>query len=344
MRFDLPEPLDKEGKPSFDELPDTLIKDIESVIGAPLLDARTVWGGYSAAFSIIAETDIGSFFIKGCHPQDMSHGAKNLEQEIFVYQNCDVLKDIAPAYIGQVEWGSEDDWRLGIWQAVPNAKIKTQWADEDYQAFVDTYKYLIGATCPVLNSAFENIFVKDIMTGQTGWYKFSTYEPRADEFAAAFENPQQAKDWLLHHLDSLIETAQKMQDHQTGILHFDIRTDNMLFDDQNRCWLIDWPNACTGPIGSDLVYLAGELSLRGNGPAKDIFEKICDLLNLKIPAEDIEINLAQLTGYCALNLYRASVDKMPRLRWLQKGMFCTLVGWMQQLEMVDSVPAFKKTT
>lgn len=342
MSFYLPKPDTHEVKPPFDALPPELKSEIEKTIGRNIERAHIIYGGYSSAFSVIAVAKDGSeYFIKGSHPGEMSHGAKTLEQEIHIYKAVSILADIAPAFIGQTEWGGEDDWRLGIWQAVAGSGIKPVWDEADFAAFGETLCTLYTSfdlkTADVKNATDTN-FIKDIVSGKNSWRKFNAFAPRKDEFADMFENPDAGRAWLEDHLDKFISGSQRPVQHFETLVHFDLRHDNILFDDQNQALIIDWPNGCIGPAGYDLVCVACDLMVHGNGPAWDIFEKLCAAAKLQIDSDDVIHILMKISGYYALNAYREVPEKLPRLRWLQQAFLYAMTEWLNHLKQCDSMP------
>ncbi len=340
------EPQKREGKPEFDDLPAALIEKIESLIGDKIIKSEMAWGGYSASFSILADTEQqGRFFIKGSHPEETAHGFKMLEQEITAYQNIDILKSISPEYIGYVSLGGEDDWHLGIWRAVPNGYIKTALQDQDLRLIAARLKFIYQNFNPEshdIHAAEDTNFIQNILSGKMGWEKFDGNIDRIENFTKGFEDEAAARSWLDKNLQNLIDLSlQKADQHMRTLLHFDLRTDNMLFDDKGQVWFIDWPNACVGPAVYDLVYLVGELSLRGNGSCADIYQKLIDYTGLSVPDRDVKIALSQISGFLALSFYRDIPEKLPRLRWLQGGMLITLSDWMNHLKMSDSLPRIR---
>ncbi len=336
-----PAPSVREAKPDWSELPPALTAKIETLIGSNITDAKTAWGGYSNAFSALVQTENHkTYYIKGSHPEQMSHGAKHLAQEVWAYENCAAVQKMAPAFIGTVAEGGEDDWRLAIWQGLSRGEIRTQWRDTDYQSFAKTWQHALDGSTGNLTAAAQTNFIENIVNGKAGWRKFTTYEPRRDEFSSAFQNPEAALRWLDENIDRLTDLAKQTPQHKSIPCHFDMRSDNILFVDQT-CYLIDWPNLCAAPFGYDLIYLTMELSMQGNGPAETILKRLEDALDIQIPESDVRIILSQLCGYLALQFYREVPTVMPRLRWLQRGVFQAGIDWAQTLKIISKMPEIK---
>lgn len=342
MSFYLQKPSDLEIKPDVGEWPAALKTDVEKQVGANITKAHIQYGGYSAAFSCIAKTEDGkTYFIKGSHPAEMSHGAKTLAQEIHIYKSVDILKEISPAFIGQAHYGGEDDWRLGIWQALQGPGIKTSWTDQDFKYFGETMKKLYTEFDPdkadVLPADQTN-FIKDIISGKNSWQKFTAFEDRKDQFCSIFEDQDAARAWLDSHLPQLIKDSRSPVDHFQTLVHFDLRHDNILFDEAGSALLIDWPNGCIAPAGYDLVCLSCDLMAHGNGDAWDIFKKLSDTQTLNISESDVIAILSKISGYYALNAYREIPDRLPRLRWIQKAFLYCMTEWLARLNHIDSLP------
>lgn len=343
--YDHPEPKAREDKPGFEALPPALLADIETVIGSKIIKSRMAWGGFSPAFSVCVETNNGgSFFIKGTHPEQTAHGAKMLEQEISLYKNVTALCDIAPAFHGTVALGGEDDWYLGIWEAIPGAHIIRDWDESRFDAVIMRLKQLYDHDLSKGDRSFiadmtETNFIKDIVSGEMSWQKFADNPDRQTNFANMFVDPDAGRNWLLQNSEALIGlSATPARDHHHALLHFDMRADNIVFDATGRAWIIDWPNGCYGPIGYDVIALCCNMMADCGLPAWACLQHFESTTGFHLPQRDIDIILAQTSGYYALQAYRPVPEKLPRLRWLQKSLLFAALGWLEQREITSTLP------
>ena len=337
------EPRAREDKPDFTALPAALVADIEMHIGGKIIQGDIAWGGYSPAFSaLITRRDGKKFFIKGSHPEHKAHGAKMLAQEMDAYRYSKGIRRVAPEFIGHVTHGSEDDWHLGIWQAIPGAHLVRQWDELSLKAVAYALKNLYGTPPePGIPPMAETNFICDITSGALGWEKFVNNPDRYAHFAAMFTDEPAARKWLDDHLPDLVEAAsQPAANHDDVILNFDLRSDNIVFDDMGAAFLVDWPNACRGPAGYDIISLSANIMADCGYPAWDAQAYICKTVNINIPKADRIRILCQLSGYFALQAYRRVPDKLPRLRWMQKSMLYSLTNWLRREGFAQFLPYF----
>jgi|GEM_PF-884806 hypothetical protein len=345
LRFYLPEPENREYKPVFDDLPAVLRADLETLLCSPIIKSRIAWGGFSPAFSICAHTENGQdFFIKGTHPEQTAHGAKMLDQEIHIYKTVPALKDFTPEFHGTVAYGGEDDWYLGVWDAIPGAHIICNWDtalfDSVCQILQRLYTTDTDGLTPV-GDMQDTPFISDIVSGENSWAKFVGNIDRHHNFSALFTDPQAGQRWLEHNIDSLTRlSARPAENHHRALLHFDMRADNIVFDTEKQPWIIDWPNGCLGPVGYDVVPLCANIMADSGLPAWQLLDRFAIKSGLTLPDSDIDTILAQISGYFALQAYRPVPDKLPRLRWLQKSMLWSMLKWLEKRDITSSVPRF----
>lgn len=350
MRFYQQSPNVKEDKPCFADLPRPLIQDIERVSGANIIGGRIAWGGYSPTCSMIFETqNQGQIFAKGTYPDHTAHGYKILHQEIEVYQNIPDLQILAPPYMGYVSYGGEDDWHLGLWQAIENATIKKSLGNQDidliFTALTQFYKsfeknHMFGSS--VLKPAAQMNFVGPIVTGQNSWIKFKDHSDRHNAFTQMFYDQDMAQTWLDKNLNELIEQSLKSADHDQNMISFDLRLDNIVFDVKvDRPFIIDWPDACIAPVGYDIINLCINIMVESGQDSWDLLKQFTDISGIKISKNDLVVILSQLSGYYALQAYRAVPAKLPRLRWIQKAMLWGALTWLNHIDVCTDLPEFK---
>ena len=350
MVFYLPEPNAREDKPAFNQMPEALLRDIEDVIQGIIIKSEIAWGGYSPTFSVIVENqNHQKFFIKGSYPDHRAHGYKILSQEIHVYQKLKALKHVTPDFIGYVSYGSEDDWHLGIWRAIEGAHLKKTLRLIDIEAIFKRFDLFYKSVDfkdaeKFLKYGSKTNFVKDIISGQNSWIKFHNNIDRQNNFIAMFDNPNAGQVWLNQNLDNLIESStQHNMNHKQSVVNFDMRLDNIVFDSENIPFIIDWPDACIAPVGYDVINLCINIMVESGQEASEVLSRFSTISGIGIPKEEIISILSKLSGYYALQAYRLSPARLPRLRWMQKAMLWGSVSWLFELTGQENLPKFKKT-
>ncbi len=330
----LKEPDAREKKPDYSDLPPDIFRQIEKLMGEKVIFVDIVYGGLSAAACYYMILENGrKIFIKGTHPGEMSHGAATLAQEVMTYETIEALQYVAPKYLGIVSDGEEDGWMLGVW---------------DFQEHDDKYFDLekIMALMPrwhsdktaqnVLPLAKGHIYLGQFFNGEKKWLRLKNDAALRTKFIGIFADKAEATKWFDKNLPALLR-LQAQADKMTGplgLLHGDLRADNFIFT-PDRAYAVDWPNAAYGPLAFDLAFLFSNLEALGFGKTEDFFAQY---KAVTVPPADIAIMLACLSGYFADHAYRDVPEKMPRLRWMQKGMLLAQLKALARLGILESPP------
>jgi hypothetical protein len=331
----LPEPPEREARPEWADLPPEVLSEIEKITGK-ILNAEIAWGGYSpsACFRATA-ADGGKYFIKGSHPGQTAHGAKALQQEINAYKTLKFLQELAPRFHGSISVGDEDDWRLGIWDMV-DGQTALPWTVAKTQAVVDLlwrlHSSVMRGDVADLPDGRESNHVSDFFLGERLWKRFEREDDsnRQQHFAALFEDADAARHWLETHLPELIRLQSRMRamTGPEGVVHFDLRSDNILFNPEFRAVIVDWTDTCWGQVLLDVVLFAQCVAAESGIPPQSIIKYYEDVSGHQYPREDILSVVATVTGYFADNAWRAVPQELPRLRWVQSICLQAGLSWL----------------
>lgn len=333
----LAEPPGREKKPEFTDLPPAITRQIEKLVGAKIADGSYAFGGLSVSAAYIFTLENGSrVFAKGAHPGDTAHGAKNLAQEVLVYECLDIVREVSPRYIGLVSDGEEDGWMLGVWECVEhdprNASVARvcgslrQWQRTP-------------AARSLLPAARDHVYISQLLSPEKKWLRLRNDEAVKKKFLSIFAWPDAARQWFDKNIGALCQLQAKADKSkgEEGLVHGDLRADNFLFGPE-RTYVIDWPNACWGPLSFDLAFLFSNMEAMGFGRAEDFYAACEAAGGYRPPAEETAAMLASLSGYFADQAYREVPDKMPRLRWMQKSMLLAQLQILARLGIIESPP------
>lgn len=323
-------PAAREDKPLFSDIPDDFRRKIEDFLGARIASAKTLYGGFSpsANFALALE-DGRRFFAKGNHPGEMAHGIENLRQEIKAYQTIDAIRHISPRFVGSVFDGDEDGWALGLWEYI------AQNGTPSVHEMIDLTLDFSTRGNVDLRRATDHNYIGAILAAEGKWQRLATDATARKSFAALFQECD---------IDWLIATFARLQEitcvaaHETGLVHGDLRPDNFIRSTKGtseKTYVIDWANACFGPLAFDRVML--HAALRGLGGVTDerIFSGISNDAR-----RDMTVLLA---GYFALQSWRSVPPRLPRLRWMQKCMLGGLLADSTSLGIIESIPQMQGT-
>lgn len=335
MRPLFPEPFAKEAKPSFAQIPPVLLLKIEDMFSEKILAGSTAYGGFSAAAGFIITFKSGrKVFAKGSHPKDTAHGTQNLRQEIRVYADVPVLHEISPRYLGFVQDDDEDGWMLGFWEYIePAGKLVVE---DMIEALVRFQRD--GAVN--LKSATEQNYISLFLNGEKKWHRIDEEAATAEKFICLFSDAAAGRQWLRKNIGTLCALQDKAVEGTMGLLHGDLRADNFLCG-KDKTFVIDWPNACRGALIFDAMFLFANLESLGLCNMESAFAIFEKKGGVNFSTEQKSIAAAHLSGFFADQAYRAVPEKLPRLRWMQRGMLCALLLFLSRLGIIDSPPKMR---
>lgn len=316
-----PEPQAKEDKPSFDAVPVSVRAALENVAGGAIVSATTAFGGLSNAAGFVVDTGGRKFFVKGSHPGDITHGTQNLRQDIAAY-DVPAVRAAAPRYLGIAGDGDEDGWLLGVWEYIDARPVPPEKMIEALQAFQSD-------PAAALKPASSQNYISLFLNPHKKWLRLRDEETTRNKFLSVFEDP--AGDWFAAHIGKLCALQEAAAWKDDGLLHGDLRADNFLYDGK-KVFVIDWPNACRGPRAFDALFLCANLEALGYGRMEDFLKP------LGIPHDEDIRMAACISGFLADQIYRAVPEKLPRLRWMQKGMFLALLKHLHRQGVIEPLP------
>jgi len=342
----LPEPAEKEARPNWEDVPPAVLSKIEAITGK-ISKAEIAWGGYSPSACFRVTTTAGAkYFIKGSHPGQTAHGAKALRQEINAYKTLAFLQDLAPGFHGAIAVGDEDDWRLGIWDMV-DGKTALPWTEEKVVRVMELLCQLHAvprSAVSALPHGRESNHVSDFFLGKKLWKRFEREDDsnRQQHFAALFEDSDGAQRWLQESLPELVRLQSRIagMTGPEGVVHFDLRSDNILFNAEGRAVIVDWTDTCWGQVLLDVVLLAQCVAAESGIAPQKVIEIYEQLSGHHYPREDVLSAVATTTGYFADNAWRVIPAELPRLRWVQKICLHAGLRWLAAEEAVSFPGAF----
>lgn len=336
-------PTAQEHKPAFGTLPQNLRAQISALCKSDIAEGVSVYGSLSATAGFaLTLRDGRRIFAKGSHPGEMSHATLHIKSEIQAYQTLPVLRSVAPAFIGVVSDGNEDGWTLGLWE----------YADTDARAPVrertaDIMQHLARVHAAAIPGVFTadahthnylSLFLRD----EKKWRRIKDEPKIKNKLLGVFEDEDAAAMFFSGALETLctLQSAAADFDFKSGLIHGDLRLDNILLTEA-RIYIVDWPNACRGPVAFDALMLSVHLEAMGFGRAEDflsLYDAEAGTDFAQTNSEELIIMAASMAGFFADQVYRAVPEKMPRLRWMQKSLFFGLLSLLHRHGRIESPP------
>lgn len=341
------EPAVSEIKPEYDAIPEDILKKIGRRLAGEVEDGEIVFGSFSASAGYVLTMDSGlKIFAKGTHPGEMAHGTQHLRQEIAAYENLPVLKDVSPAYYSFVTDNDEDGWSLGLWEYIqPDPMAHALTAIDDVMSLLVKVHQSDVPPDVLLHARAQN-FISGFFNDEKKWQRIRDDETVQEKFLTLFADANEGKSWLEKSIGTLtdLQTKNVSGVYVEGLIHGDLRMDNVIFG-QGRSYLVDWPNACVGPVVFDLVFIAAHLESLGIGKAEDFIAAYETagghaFTSDAAKADELCQILAAISGYFADMAYRAVPEKLPRLRWMQKSMLLACLNILSRFGKIESPPLF----
>jgi hypothetical protein len=263
-------------------------------LGRTTAAVRRVEGGYSAANRLVIHwKDGGSVFVKAATDADTAAWLR-AEHAIYVRYRAPFL----PALLA---W--EDD-AIAPWLAIEDLSAAfwpPPWSPARIEAVVETLAEVAACAAsdlPSMESRREEF---------AGWPIVVREPERFLRLGVATER------WLAHALPVLQRAEERAALDGDGLLHNDVRSDNLCFAG-TRVVLIDWNWACRGNPRLDLAAWLPSLALEG-GPLPETL----------LPGEG---DLASfVAGFYAAHAGLPPLSGRPTLRALQLGMLQHSLAW-----------------
>ncbi len=333
MFFDVPS--GQESRPLFSDIPLHILERISAQVKEPVIAGETAHGGFSAgaAFSLKLQ-DGRKIFTKGAHPGDLSHATQNIRQEIQVYERALASATIAPAFLGSVSDGDEDGWHLGLWEHIDTTSTSFD-TDQTMAALVSAHRLSAAA----LHSYTDQNYIQFFFAPDRKWQRVIQEKNAHVRAQSLFHSPEDGACWLDRAAPDFYARQKTVTDSRflSGLMHGDLHRDNILHG-RDRTYIVDWPNACRGPVYFDVLFLAAVLESTDGTPIEKTIQAYVNAGGDAETDDNIATLAVCMAGFWIDQAGRAVPEKLPRLRWVQKSMLLALLKYLARRGMCESIP------
>jgi hypothetical protein len=224
------------------EVPQAVRDAFETWTGARVLEARSQANGFSpgvAARLRLRLSDERGIFVKAIGPEP------NPDSPRFHRREARVVSALPPGVpVPRLRWFyDEDGWVLLAFDEIDGRHPLHPWRLEELQRVLDgLYDLAQRLTPSPLAAGTVRTAAERVERGISGWRQLR------DEPLTGLDA------WSQRHLPNLAELEAGAVEAVAGdtLLHFDVRADNMLFDNEDRVWFVDRPHACVGAAWFDV--------------------------------------------------------------------------------------------
>ncbi|HEY0117423.1 MAG TPA: phosphotransferase, partial [Cellulomonas sp.] len=234
------------------------------------------------------------------------------------------LPDEVPA--PRLLWSHDDgEWVLLGFDAVHGRSPEIPWKRSDLDLVLNAVDALSGAR-PRPGSPLPRTV--DLLADEfTGWCRLRNAPAAVQAELAETGGP--LAEWALGHLPDLVRWEQGALDgfDGDGIVHGDLRSDNVMIDADGKVWLIDWLHASVGASWLDLAFLLPSVAAQGGGDPAAIFAEHAP----EVSRDDLRAGLAGLTGSLVWGSLQPAPPGVPNLRPFQSAHGESALHWLRDL-------------
>ena len=236
----------------WNEIPASVRGSVEAVLGGSVVTAVNQSGGFSPGLAARCRLDDGrTAFIKAVSPLQNPVSPEMLRREIEITAELPESWP-APSLLASLDDGT---WVVGVFDELAGRVPRTPWREHELRAVLAAMERLAALAEPSPLSRLATIADR-LGNDFSGWRRLA---------AGAYAGRLDA--WSTRHVDRLAEWESTWERAADGsaLLHADIRSDNVLLDDDGNVWFVDWAHPCIGAPWIDLVFLLPSVAFEG-GP------------------------------------------------------------------------------
>ena len=312
-----------EAKPTWRSVPANVRRSVDDALGARVVRAMRVWGGYSPTPTFRLALDDGDrAFFKAISGTSNEFAARALAREERAYRELGAWIDPwSPRFLGALRC---DDWHVLLLEDA-GPKSVPPWtpplARSIVRAFANFHASTLGRDLPAWLARPAQVLPR------VSWSRVAEASDDLREVAAlAGERRAEAEAWLnavLPTLSRLTEGAAALPG-PYALLHGDTRSDNLRFSG-HRLVLFDWPFAEVGRHEFDLAALAESITVEGGPSPEQVVAWYAE--RLPVDADALDSAIAWLGAFFADLAWRDDIPGLPRLRPFQRRQLAVVLAW-----------------
>ncbi len=301
------------------DLPLPVRAAIESVCGAPVIDARTQPGGFSPGLAARVRCADGTrSFVKAASAETNVDSPEMHRREASVLASLDPLIAVgqlsAPRLLGTAEAGP---WFALIVEDVAGCQPALPWRDAELDLVLAELDRMatVLTPAPVAPSAIA----EDLAADFTGWRTL-----------ARTPGDDRIDPWSRARLRELAALEATWPVHASGstLLHCDIRADNLLLTGDGVV-VVDWPHACRGAAFVDLVCFAPSVAMQGGPDPTALLAR--SRVGREAGPDAVAAVACALAGYFTERSLRPPPPGLPTVRRFQAAQAEVTCRWLASL-------------
>ncbi|PZM94846.1 MAG: aminoglycoside phosphotransferase [Actinobacteria bacterium] len=304
-------------RPDWADLPAPLRAAIEARLGGPVIAAATAGGGFTRGFAAVLTTACGKrAFVKTAHLVRQPHLADWYAREAEI---SSLLPAAVPA--PRPRWRlTAADHLVVCFEAVEGRMPRLPWHPAELDAALTAWATAAAAlrelSADLLRvglPALADLLRADLCH----WRAVAAGEEPLPPFAAP----------AARHLAELVALEAALPEYaiNSGMIHCDLRVDNILIDHTGAAWICDWSWPCLGPAWFDTASLL--VTAYASGLDADALFAAHPTTR-DAPPEGLDATLAALAGYWLTGAAAGPTDAAPALRHHQRWSGEAALAWL----------------
>jgi hypothetical protein len=296
-------------RPQWSDLPTSLRKAIEARLGAPIAAAQSAGGGFTRAFAALVTTGKDEkVFLKAASLQDPN--SQWYAREAAITATLPGAIDAA-----RPRWTMEESGYFVLClEAIDGHVPALPWKPAELEATLTAWSAAAAALATPTTPGLPPI--AEIIRGEMSWWS---------EIAAGRERmPRTARNTVAPaHLGELAALEQNLPDlvKGQGMMHGDLRIDNVMIDRAGRAHLCDWTWPTLGAPWFDTITLL--ITAFASGLDADVY-----LAPWNAPARGVDGALAALAGYWLVRADGGPSSASPHSRQHQRFSGEQALAWL----------------
>ena len=294
------------------ELPEALRAEIEGELGSPVVEAVGQRGGYGPSLAArCGLADGRRVFIKAVSPAQNPDTPAMMRREARIAERLPADAP-APALLHMIDDG---EWIALVFEEIPGRLPATPWQADELDCVLAAIRAL-GELAP---RAPLRTVAQQYGAMFTGWRTLA---------AGARDTPMD--EWCAQRLDDLAAFEARWEDvtRGDGLIHGDVRSDNVLLTEDGRVTFVDWTSTCTGAPWFELLVMLPSIELEGGGAPEAVLRR-AGLDHL--PVRDVVPLVAATAGYFVERGRLPDPPGLPTLRPFQRAQGEVTVAWLRRL-------------
>ncbi|SCE96243.1 Phosphotransferase enzyme family protein [Micromonospora chokoriensis] len=305
-------------RPSWSGLPAELRAAVSDRLGSPVVTARVAGAGFTRGFAAVLHTAAGGrAFVKAAPAAEQPHLVEWYAREAAI---LDRLPADLPA--PRPRWTLyEAGWFVLCTDAVDGHTPRLPWVPAELDATLAGYAEVAAALAePSAElTALGLPHLADLARSDILWW---------EEVAAGREPPPPLPSSTADRLPDLVALESLLPRYAagaSGLIHGDLRVDNVLIGADGRAWFCDWTWVCSGPAWFDLAGLL-LTAYAGGLDADRLFAT--HPATAGAPPDALDATLAALAGYYLTGAAAAPATASPHLPTHQRWSGEQCLAWL----------------